>query len=249
MARYHFKMQRLFVNHPLLADENVQLDKTQSNYLINVLRMKEGSEILVFNGKQGEWLAKLDNASKKNTILNLVEQTRLQPMPASLDYCFAPLKHARLDYMVQKAVEMGVGRLRPVLTAYCQVSRINLQRMRANAIEAAEQCGILSIPEVLEPIKLSSMIDNWPKTEPDRCLIFCDEGDERLDSLSILERIETKQCALLIGPEGGFSDEERTLLLHQDFVNGLPLGPRILRADTAAVAALALVQAKLGDWK
>ena len=256
MARYTFKMQRLFIDHPregegdspLAGGREVTLDKNQSNYLVNVLRMKAADTLLVFNGRDGEWRATLANASKKAVVLMIDEQVRVQPRSSTLDYCFAPLKQARLDYMVQKAVEMGAGRLRPVITAHTQVTRLNLERMRANVIEAAEQCGILNVPEVLPPAKLQKLIDAWPEQDRDRALIFCDEGDEGDDPITLLRSLKAKNQAVIIGPEGGFSEEERHLLKANDFVMSIPLGPRILRADTAAVAALAVVQAACGDW-
>ena len=256
MARYTFKMQRLFIDHPLeggggrplAGGREVTLDKNQSNYLVNVLRMKAGDALLVFNGRDGEWRATLANASKKAVVLMIDEQLRVQPRSSTLDYCFAPLKQARLDYMVQKAVEMGAGRLRPVITAHTQVTRLNLERMRANVIEAAEQCGILNVPEVLPPVKLQKLIDAWPEQDRDRDLIFCDEGDEGDDPITLLRPLNTKKQAVIIGPEGGFSEEERHLLKAKEFVMSISLGPRILRADTAAVAALAVVQAACGDW-
>ncbi|MEP1443758.1 MAG: 16S rRNA (uracil(1498)-N(3))-methyltransferase [Hyphomicrobiales bacterium] len=245
MARYNFKMQRLYIDHPLLDGGEVVLDKNQSNYLINVLRMGVGAELLVFNGKDGEWLAVLEAASKKAASLRITEQTRPQPESAELSYYFAPLKHARLDYMVQKAVEMGVGRLCPVFTDHTQVNRLNLERMRANAIEAAEQCGILTIPSVEEPTKLQPLIDTWPN---DATLIFCDESEEGDNPITLLQEIASRRIGVFIGPEGGFSENERSLLKAQTFVKTIPLGPRILRADTAAVAALAVIQAAIGDW-
>ena len=248
MARYTFKMQRLFIDHPLVGGGEVVLDKSQSNYLVAVLRMGIGDAVLVFNGRDGEWHAKLLGASKKKTVLLVDEQRRPQPEPSSLDYCFAPLKQARLDYMVQKAVEMGAGRLRPVITAHTQVTRINLERMRANVVEAAEQCGILCVPEVLEPVKLDVLMDQWPHEAAERRLIFCDEGNESDDPITQLQALKGNKLAVLIGPEGGFSEEERSQLKSADFVTSIPLGPRILRADTAAVAALSVVQATLGDW-
>lgn len=264
MARYTFKMQRLFIanppegdksnppngdgGNPLESGKELLLDKNQSNYLINVLRMKAGDAVLVFNGRDGEWRAKLANASKKAVVLMIDEQLRVQPRSSTLDYCFAPLKQARLDYMVQKAVEMGAGRLRPVITAHTQVTRLNLERMRANVVEAAEQCGILSIPEVMAPVKLGTLIDSWLEKDADRTLIFCDEGDEGDGPIALLRSLKAKKQAVLIGPEGGFSEEERHMLKANDFVMSIPLGPRILRADTAAVAALAVVQAACGDW-
>ena len=245
MARYNYKMQRLYIDHPLLDDGEVVLDKNQSNYLVNVLRMAVGAELLVFNGKDGEWRAVLEGASKKAASLKVKEQTRPQPMASKLSYYFAPLKHARLDYMVQKAVEMGAGRLCPVFTDHTQVNRLNLERMRANAVEAAEQCGILAIPVVDEPTKLQPLIDGWSDGD---ALIFCDESDEGDNPITLLQNVTARNIGVLIGPEGGFSESERTLLKAQNFVKTIPLGPRILRADTAAVAAIAVVQAAIGDW-
>jgi 16S rRNA (uracil1498-N3)-methyltransferase len=177
---------------------------------------------------------------------------RAQTTTCDLHYLFAPLKHARLDYMVQKAVEMGASRLVPVLTRHTQVQRINLERMRANAIEAAEQCGILTIPEIAEPLPLDALVRDWV---PERLLVFCDEAAEVTDPVAALQGargggalVAPLPVSLLIGPEGGFAEEERAALLKLPDVVRLALGPRILRADTAAVAALTLVQAVLGDW-
>jgi 16S rRNA (uracil1498-N3)-methyltransferase len=247
--RQDFTSQRLFVRAPLGAGARVELDHGQVNYLVNVLRLADGAHLLVFNGRDGEWRAALATEGRRRRILLVGEQVRPQPPPLDLHYLFAPLKQARLDYMVEKAVEMGAGRLRPVLTQHSQVSRLNLERMEANAVEAAEQCGILSIPRIDEPSRLDTVIDGWREAEPDRRLVFCDEGEEGDDPLSILAALPRSPLAVLVGPEGGFSLAERHLLRAQPFVAAIPLGPRILRADTAAVAALAIVQAALGDWK
>jgi 16S rRNA (uracil1498-N3)-methyltransferase len=211
-----------------------------------VLRLKPGDLILVFNGRDGEWLARITDARRKGVALRIEERVREQTTAPDLHYLFAPLKHARLDYMVQKATEMGVGRLCPVLTEFTQVARVNSERMRANAIEAAEQCGILSIPEVEPPRKLSDVLSEW---EPGRRLVFCDEGAAPKDPSETFGTLKGGPTALLIGPEGGFSDRERDELLARPYVVALSLGPRILRADTAAVAALALVQSFIGDWR
>lgn len=248
MARYTFKMQRLFLDHPLEGGLEIVLEKSQSNYLVNVLRLKEGDPLLTFNGHDGEWRAHLHQASKKAVVLKVDERLRPQPEPSRLDYYFAPLKHARLDYMVQKAVEMGAGRLCPVITAHTQVTRLNVERMRANVIEAAEQCGILSLPEVEEPVKLADMISAWAEKPGAHRLVFCDESDEGEDPIARLRALTGDHISVLIGPEGGFSDAERMALKSAAFVVPIPLGPRILRADTAAVAALAVVQAACGDW-
>ncbi|MBP1870697.1 16S rRNA (uracil1498-N3)-methyltransferase [Ensifer adhaerens] len=243
--RANFRMQRLFVEHPLLTGSTHEATKEQFNYLINVLRYEDGASILVFNGRDGEWRAELSLASKKRLILTAVEQTRPQPAPCDLVYLFAPLKVGRLDYLVQKAVEMGAGVLQPVMTQHVQGKIGNLDRVRANVVEAAEQCGVLGIPTVEEPRRLEDLLQGWPA---DRRIIFCDEGSDSQNPLPILTGIKDRKLALLIGPEGGFSDSERTQLRSLDFVTAIPLGPRILRADTAAVAAMAVIQATVGDW-
>jgi 16S rRNA (uracil1498-N3)-methyltransferase len=245
MPIHDFTSERLFVDAPLAADCSVVCTPEQVNYLSNVLRMKAGAELLVFNGRDGEWRARLQPTGKKAARLDLVAQTRPQTAGPDLDYLFAPLKHARLDYMVQKATEMGVSRLRPVLTRHTIAERVNLDRMRANVIEAAEQCGILRVPEVMEPQKLAAVLERW---DPSRTLIFCDESAQRESPLAALSDVPRGALALLIGPEGGFSEDERAAIRTRPFVRTISLGPRILRADTAAVAAMALVNASLGDW-
>lgn len=252
MTRYDHRMQRLFLRHILAAGASIEADRGQANYLLNVLRLKDDDEILVFNGSDGEWLARIEATGRKACRLELVKQTRAQTETNDLLYLFAPLKHARLDYMVQKAVEMGVGALRPVMTQHTQASRINLERMEANVVEAAEQCGVISVPKVQEMTNLKALLESWKEQEGDRLLLFCDEGEESQNPLPQLSQIAQQgpsSLAILIGPEGGFSAEERELLRAQDFVQAIPLGPRILRADTAAVAALAVVQTAVGDWR
>jgi len=248
MPRYDFTAHRLFVEAPLAQEAQVDLDRGQTNYIRNVLRLPQGAEILAFNGRDGEWRAAVSAANRKAVALIAKEMIRPQPAAFDLHYLFAPLKHARLDYMVQKAVEMGAGQLRPVLTRRTQAERLNLDRMRANAIEAAEQCGILSIPDIAPPMRLESLLGGWG---PERLLVFCDEdapARNPLEALRPLAAEKPRPLAILIGPEGGFDQQERDALLALPQVVRLSLGPRILRADTAAVAALALVQAKLGDW-
>ncbi len=246
MAAYDFTATRLFLEADLRAGEDVDLDRTQANYLLNVLRLPSGASIHVFNGRDGEWRAEIASTGRKAATLCPREQTRAQSAPADLDYLFAPLKHARLDYMVQKAVEMGAGRLKPVFTRRTVASRVNLERMRANAIEAAEQCGILAVPDILPDEPLEPALQ---RLEADRLLVLCDEEAPVTDPLAALAgQPRGRPCALLIGPEGGFAPEERTTLLARENVLRLSLGPRILRADTAAVAALAVMQAAMGDW-
>ena len=245
MPDYDFRTQRLYIPDDLAGGTGLTLSRDASHYLTSVLRMTIGEALLVFNGRDGEWLATIDKADKKSVSLRLERQTRPQTRPADVDYLFAPLKHARLDYIVQKAVEMGAGRIRPVITRHTQSTRINLERMQANMIEAAEQCGILSVPELCEEAKLGDVLATW---EPVRKLILCDERADSKDPISVLKEIPNGPIAVLIGPEGGFSVEEREILLGLSFVIRLSLGPRILRADTAGVAALALVQSVCGDW-
>jgi 16S rRNA (uracil1498-N3)-methyltransferase len=249
MPQLDTHLQRLFLRASLSAGMQIELDRAQTNYLVNVLRFGEGDEILIFNGRDGEWRARLSSEGRRAHRLVIGEPTRPQPPTPDLHYLFAPLKQARLDYVVGKAVEMGVGRLRPVLTQHTQVNRLNLERMEANAIEAAEQCGILSLPTIDEPVGLSALLHSWANEEPPRRIVFCDEADEGSDPLAVLSAMPPAPLAVLIGPEGGFSVEEREQLRQQSFVTALPLGPRILRADTAGVAALALVQATRGDWR
>ncbi len=249
MPSHDFTSIRLFLRTPIVAGSTTSLDRNQANYLTNVLRLNDGASILVFNGRDGEWRAALRGGGRKSWSLEFTEPVRPQPAAPDLHYIFAPLKQARQDYMVQKAVEMGVGRLRPVLTQHGQVSRVNLERMVSNAIEAAEQCGVLNVPAIDEPVALRVILETWAETGKDRRLIFCDEREDGSDPLSVLSGMAPAPLAVLIGPEGGFSAEERQNLRAQSFVTVLPLGPRILRADTAAVAALALIQAAAGDWR
>ena len=247
MASYDFKSPRLYVEAALAAGACIALDRAQGHYLTHVLRLKAGQGVLLFNGRDGEWQASVAEGGKRMVTLAVGAQTRPQTKPADLHYLFAPLKSARLDYMVQKAVEMGASRLQPVLTRRGQVARTNLDRMRANAIEAAEQCGILSVPETAEPLPLLRLIE---QRAPARWLVFCDEDAEVANPLAALQTVPLRApLDVLIGPEGGFAEDERAALIKLPHVARLSLGPRILRADTAAVAALAVVQAVLGDWR
>jgi len=252
MAGYDFRSQRLFVEQTLAEGATVSLEAAQANYLVNVLRLKPGASLLVFNGRDGEWRAELASAGRKKAALDVVERMRQQTAARDLHYLFSPLKHARLDYMVQKAVEMGVSRLQPIIMRHTQAERVNLDRMRANAIEAAEQCGVLGIPEIGEPKKFESLTRGW---RPDRLLVFCDEEADVKDPVAALASARggglagSLAVSVLVGPEGGFAEPERAALLKVPNVVRLALGPRILRADTAAVAALTLTQSVLGDWR
>jgi 16S rRNA (uracil1498-N3)-methyltransferase len=247
MADYDFNAPRLFIDAPLQGGARIALDRGQANYLLNVLRLKAGEAVLIFNGRDGEWRAEVSVEGRKAADLVCMERTREQSAAPDIIYAFAPLKHARLDYMVQKAVEMGAGVLQPVLTRRTQSTRVNLERMRSNAIEAAEQCGILSIPEVREEENLERFIKGL---ERDRLIVFCDESTPVSNPVDALAKLGNKQPRLvvIVGPEGGFTDQERALVAAHERCVCVSLGPRILRADTAAVAALAIVQSVLGDW-
>jgi 16S rRNA (uracil1498-N3)-methyltransferase len=240
------KLQRLYVKSKLAAGAEVALAKDQAHYLANVLRLKQGDRLLLFNGADGEWCAQLSAIGKKRADMRIEHQTRPQEQGPDLHYLFAPLKRARLDYMAQKATEMGASVLRPVITRHTVAERVKTERLLANAIEAAEQCGILRVPEVMEPEKLSKLLDAWDAA---RLLIFADEAAAHASPIEALKARAPGPLAVLVGPEGGFDREERAALLAKPFVLPISLGPRLMRADTAAVAALALVNAALGDWQ
>lgn len=246
MPDYDFRAPRLFVEAPLAVDVPIEPTATQTNYLLNVLRLSEGDDVLLFDGRSGEWRAGVKAAGRKKITLTPHDRVREQTDAPDLVYLFAPLKHARLDYMVQKATEMGVGVLQPVISQHTQGARFNVERCRANAIEAAEQCGILTVPQCRPPLKLRDLLTEW---EPTRRIVFCDERAVDEDPLARLRTLAGEKLALLIGPEGGFSTEERERLMAMEICLPISLGPRILRADTAAVAALAVVQAAVGDWR
>lgn len=241
-----FRANRLYVDAPLQAGAQVDVSREQANYLLNVLRLGNLGQILVFNGRDGEWLATVEAKGRRDAILAIRRQIRPQAAGPDIQYLFAPLKRARLDYMVQKATELGVAALQPVITRRTVAERVNLERMRANVVEAAEQCGILRLPEVHAPLPLDRALE---RLAPGRHLIFCDESAPLADPIAALAAISAGPAALLIGPEGGFEPSEREHLAARQAVTRISLGPRIMRADTAAVAALALVNAVLGDWR
>lgn len=247
MSAYDFTAQRLFVRDELAPGAEFALTAEAANYLLNVLRMREGAAIHVFNGRDGEFRATLFDVSRRAARLRIAQRLRAQPERADLDYCFAPLKQARLDYMAQKATEMGAGRLIPVITHRTQVRRINPARLESNVIEAAEQCGVLAVPEVAAAIELPDFLARLPA---ERLLVFCDERAALANPMDALaDRVVHNGVSVLIGPEGGFDDAERAALGRLPNVVRLSLGPRVLRADTAAVAALAVIQAAIGDWR
>jgi len=249
MPRSHASVQRLYVEPDLGPGTALTLNKDQSLYLAAVLRKNVGDEVVLFNGRDGAWLCKLTGNSKKSVALEAIEQIAAQSPQSDLWYGFAPLKTERLDYVVQKAVEMGAGTIQPVSTHYTQVNRLKMERLAANAIEAAEQCEVLNVPVIAPETSLDQLVDSWEKTHGDRKLVLADEGAASASPLKDLQELAGARIGLLIGPEGGFSDAERSKLRALPFVVPISLGPRILRADTAAVAAMAIIQATIGDWR
>ena len=237
---------RLYVDKALSEGREIACTRAQANYLVNVMRLQSGANLLVFDGQSGEWRAELTVQGRGKCSLHILDRTREQQAGPDIEYLFAPLKRARLDYMVQKATELGVAALCPVLTQHTIAQRVNVDRMRANVIEAAEQCGVLRVPEVRAPVLMDKLLDQW---EAGRRIIYCDEDAPISSPLDALQALDPGPFAILIGPEGGFEAGERERLRELPFVTPISLGPRVMRADTAAVAALALVNAVLGDWR
>lgn len=247
MARTDYTTPRLCLDDDLEAGRRIALTPEAGNYLLNVLRLAPGARVLAFNGRDGEFATAIGPVERKRGSLIVGERLRAQEFPPDVDYLFAPLKHARLDYMAQKAVEMGVRSLKPVITRRTQATRVNLERLGANAREACEQCGVIWIPEVAQPQPLETALKNHPA---ERLLVFCDEDAPLANPVQALAAAPTAQgVSLLIGPEGGFDETERAMILKSPRLLRLNLGPRILRADTAAVAGLTLLQAHFGDWR
>ncbi|MFC6688846.1 16S rRNA (uracil(1498)-N(3))-methyltransferase [Jhaorihella thermophila] len=235
---------RLYLDHPLAEGQSVPLDRDQAHYLFGVMRLGPGDGVLVFNGREGEWLAEVAEAGKRAGTLAVRRQTRPLQMPPDLWLLFAPIKKARTDFIVEKAAEMGAARILPVQTEFTNSDRIRRDRLQAHAIEAAEQCGGTYVPEVAELQRLDRLLDDWPG---DRQLMFCDEAE--VGAGRALGAAGGDKWAILIGPEGGFSDRERARLKALPLAHVVSLGPRILRADTAAVAAMTVWQMTLGDWR
>ena len=236
---------RLYVTPELRSGQQVALDKDQAHYLFGVMRQTAGGHVLIFNGRDGEWLAEITQAGKRAGVLTCVEQTAPHRDAPDLWLCFAPIKKARTDFIAEKACEMGTRRLVPVFTRYTNAERVRQDRLQAHAIEAAEQCGITSVPEVADPINLDRLLDDWPSN---RQIMFCDETGPRPNAAEVLNKAVSGPWAILIGPEGGFATEEVQRLQKMPQAHPVSLGPRILRADTAAVAALTIWQTTLGDW-
>ena len=245
MAQHKAKI-RLYVTADLGSGQQVALDKDQAHYLFGVMRQMAGSHVLIFNGRDGEWLAEITDAGKRSGILTCIEQTAPQRDAPDLWLCFAPIKKARTDFIAEKACEMGARRLVPVFTRFTNSERVRKDRLQAHAIEAAEQCGITSVPEVADAIQFDRLLADWPQ---DRQIMFCDETGPRPAAMEILGASDPGPWAILIGPEGGFAPEEVERLNRMPQAHAVSLGPRILRADTAAVAALTIWQTALGDWR
>ena len=236
---------RLYVEHPLGPGQSVPLTREQAHYLFSVMRLSVGGQVALFNGQDGEWLAEVAEASKRGGVLACVEQYRPLQLPPDLWFLFAPIKKARTDFIVEKAAEMGAARILPVQTEFTNSERIRQDRLQAHAVEAAEQCGGTFVPEVAELQRLDRVLDTWPEG---RQLMFCNEAEVG-SGLRLAVKEKGQPWAILIGPEGGFSDRERARLTGLPYAHVVSLGPRILRADTATVAALTVWQQALGDWK
>ena len=238
-------MPRLYVPEPYAPGQSLALSEGQSHYLAHVMRGREGDSVAVFNGQDGEWRATITHVAKKSVTIQLQECTAAHKASPDLWLAFAPIKN-KTDLVVEKAVELGVSALQVVYTRHAVVKSINRDKLLAHAIEAAEQCERHDVPTLEEHKDLSYLLAVWPK---DRTLLFADESGSGADLKTLLPALPRGKYGLLIGPEGGFSADERQLLGLMPHVKAFSLGPRILRADTAAVAALACVQAWLGDWE
>lgn len=235
---------RLFIDHPLAEGQAVPLEGPQAHYLSAVMRLGAGDEIAVFNGRDGEWSARIEQARKRGGSLEVLKQTGPQRDPPDLWLLFAPIKKTRTDFIVEKAAEMGAARILPVQTDFTNAERVRQDRLQAHAVEAAEQCGGTFVPRVADLVPLTRVLDGWDKS---RSILWADEV--LAGPAETLSGMPAGPWAILIGPEGGFSDAERSRLSALPHVHRISLGPRILRADTATVAALALWQASLGDWR
>jgi 16S rRNA (uracil1498-N3)-methyltransferase len=238
-------LTRLYIDAPLSPSGSLPLDEAQSHFLAHVLRANAGDRVRLFNGRDGEWSAVVANVAKRTVTLTLEAQTRAQEGVPDLWLLLAPIKKTPLDYIVQKATELGVARIAPVITRRTIIDRVNLDRMRANAIEAAEQSGRLTVPDIAEPRDLAKLFTDWPS---DRRVLFCDEARDAPPAATVLAKQSRSPWAILTGPEGGFDPAEREMLRRLSFVVPVSLGPRIMRADTAALAALAIWQSTQGDW-
>ena len=240
---------RLYIDDNIETEQIITLNEKQSHYLVKVMRLNISDLVLLFNGRDGEWISEIKYFEKKSVVLKLVKCIRIQEEPTNLWLAFAPIKRGRIDLIAEKATELGVSRLIPVITAHTQNTKVNTARLRANTNEAAEQCNRLTVPEIMEPISLKNFLSSWPSG---RILLVADEtggGAPILDIIGRSGRKENTAYTLLVGPEGGFSREELDELSKLPFVTKIDLGPRVLRAETAVVAAISVIQAVSGDWQ
>ncbi len=240
---------RLLIESPLIKPNSIiEINDNDFNYLVNVMRKKIGEELLVFNGVDGQWLAQIIEVNKKNCLLKIISQNKTQYTPPKITLAFAPVKNIRIDFIASKATELGITKFQPILTQHTIVDKVNLERFKANIKEAAEQCERLDLPAIFEPIKLNSFLK---KPKENQILILCDESGNGKKASEVLPKIQTSnqsEIIILIGPEGGFSKTEFEQLDQTDNLHKITLGPRILRADTAIIAAITLVQEFLGDF-
>ncbi len=243
--RENYTLTRLYIDVPLFEGAQIDLPKDQIHYLANVLRMKEGGSLRVFNGRDGEWRADISEITKRCAALIVSEQLRTPVPVPDVWLCFTPIRKHRNSFILEKATELGVARLQPVLTHRTQFGKINLGKMSAQIIEAAEQTERLCLPDLKDPMTLDQLLEGW---DPARALIMADEGGDCPPALEVMQNMDGP-AALMIGPEGGFSPQERERLRSHTFVHPVSLGPRILRADTAALSLLTLWQAAQGDWQ
>ena len=241
---------RMFVEEDLAAEAALCIAGRQANHMAQVLRLGPGDTVALFNGRDGEWLGRIDAAGRKACAVTATRRLRQQPAEPNLTLAFAPIKKTGTDFIVEKATELGVSRLVPVFTEHTATARVNDERLRANATEAAQQCGRLSVPEVTPALRLEQFLKTWPATAP---LLVADETGTGRPVADVLSEFATAGAdlahGLLIGPEGGFAADELARLRAMAFVRFIDLGPRILRAETAAIAALACWQALIGDWR
>ena len=235
---------RLFLEHQLSDGNSVVLSRKQANYIFNVMRLNIGDNLRVFNNNDGEWLSRIQEKSKTRGVILFLKKIAISYRPPDIWFIFAPIKKTRTDFIVEKVTEMGASKIIPVITDHSNTNRISRDRLQAHAIEAAEQCGTNFVPNVSELRKLSDILASWSMS---RTIFFCDEAKYSSDRSEMIKK--KGPSAILIGPEGGFSERERCMLSAKDFVHSISLGPRILRADTAAVVALTLWQSSNGDWQ
>ncbi|MFQ3360906.1 MAG: 16S rRNA (uracil(1498)-N(3))-methyltransferase [Alphaproteobacteria bacterium] len=236
---------RLYLSDKLLSGHKIFLGKSDSHYLKNVMRIRSGEELLVFNGKEGEWTARVDEITKEGISISILLQVRKQEYYPKIHCYCAPLKFNRYNYTIEKLTELGVSDITPIITEFTDVRTVNTIRIQARIKEAAEQCGLLQLPKIHNEISLSRLLANWKE---EHIIIFADEIAENINPYVALKNLREDSISIFIGPEGGFSDKERQRILASNKVLRISLGPRILRADTAAIAAISLIQSAWGDW-